>query len=213
MWHELAITLIKAFVDKLYNFQKKKYYSDKIELAVLDNSNPNFVEEYNFLVKKTEYTLIESIKNLKEKITNKEFIENFSIGNDFEALHALMHLYQPLIYIEQGSYKDVIKLQPVPLNKGERDLVEDLKLHFSNNTDFFKDKQLYLLRNLSKKGIGFFEADNFFPDFILWLVIKNKQYISFIDPKGLRQIQGLTDKSSSQMTANRRSRSASICSV
>ena len=46
---------------------------------------------------------------------------------------------------------------------------------------------------MSKKGIGFFEANNFFPDFILWLVIGDEQYVSFIDPKGLRQIQGLTD--------------------
>ncbi len=27
----------------------------------------------------------------------------------------------------------------------------------------------------------------------MWLVIGDKQYVSFIDPKGLRQIQGLTD--------------------
>ncbi len=40
---------------------------------------------------------------------------------------------------------------------------------------------------------GFFEANNFFPDFILWLVIGDKQYVSFIDPKGLRQIHGLQD--------------------
>ena len=47
--------------------------------------------------------------------------------------------------------------------------------------------------NITLPGIGFFEANNFFPDFILWLVIGDKQYVSFIDPKGLRQIQGLTD--------------------
>jgi hypothetical protein len=46
---------------------------------------------------------------------------------------------------------------------------------------------------MSKKGIGFFEANNFFPDFILWLVVGKKQYVSFIDPKGLRQIQGFSD--------------------
>ncbi len=32
-------------------------------------------------------------------------------------------------------------------------------------------KELYLLRNLSKgRGVGFFEAGNFHPDFILWLL-------------------------------------------
>ena len=193
LWHELALSLLKAFIERLYNFQKNKFYSDKIEVAILDSNNPNFEAEYNFLVKKTEDSLISKLKELKDIVHKKEFQENFKIGNDFEALYANLHLYQPLIYIDKGKYEEVIKIQPVPLNKGERDLVEDLKLYFNNNTDFFKDKQLYLLRNMSKKGIGFFEANNFFPDFILWFVIGDKQYVSFIDPKGLRQIQGLSD--------------------
>ncbi len=193
LWHELALTLLKLFVERLYNYQKNKFYSDKIEVAFIDSTHPNFEAEYNFLVKKTEDRLIGKIKELKEVVRKKEFKENFKIDNDFEALYANLHLYHPLIYIDKGRYEEVLKIQPVPLNKGERDLVEDLKQYFDTNTEFFKDKQLYLLRNMSKKGIGFFEANNFFPDFILWLVIGDKQYVSFIDPKGLRQIQGLTD--------------------
>jgi hypothetical protein len=64
---------------------------------------------------------------------------------------------------------------------------------YLNNKSLFENKQVYLLRNISKKGIGFFEANNFFPDFILWLVDSNKQQVAFIDPKGLRNIAGLTD--------------------
>jgi len=193
LWHELSLALLKSFIERLYNYQKNKFYSDKIEVAILDSTNPNFESEYNFLVKKTEDRLISKLKELKEVVRKKEFQENFKIDNDFEALYASMHLYQPLIYIDKGKYQEVVKIQPVSLNKGERDLVEDLKSHFHKDTNYFKDKQLYLLRNMSKKGIGFFEANNFFPDFILWLVIGDKQYVSFIDPKGLRQIQGLTD--------------------
>jgi len=193
LWHELSLTLLKSFIERLYNYQKNKFYSDKIEVAILDSNNPNFEAEYNFLVKKTEDRLIGKLKELKEIVRKKDFEDNFKIDNDFEALYAGFHLYQPLIYIDKGKYEEVVKIQPVPLNKGERDLVEDLKLYFNNSNEFFKDKQLYLLRNMSKKGIGFFEANNFFPDFILWLVIGNKQYVSFIDPKGLRQIQGLAD--------------------
>jgi len=193
LWHELALSLLKSFIERLYNYQKNKFYSDKIEVAILDSNNPNFEAEYNFLVKKTEDRLIGKLKELKEIVRKKEFQENFKIDNDFEALYAGLHLYQPLIYIDKGRYEEVIKIQPVPLNKSERDLVEDLKLYFNSNNEFFADKQLYLLRNKSKKGIGFFEANNFYPDFILWLVIGEKQYVSFIDPKGLRQLQGLTD--------------------
>lgn len=193
LWHELATSLLKAFIDRLYNYQKSKFYSDKIEVAILDSTHPNFLDEYNFLVKKTEDRLIDKIKDLKEIVRKKEFNQNFNIDNNFEALYAGLHLYQPLIYMDKGKYEEVVKLQPVALNKGERDFVEDLKNYFDKNPEFFKDKQLYLLRNMSKKGIGFFEANNFFPDFILWLVIGENQYVSFIDPKGLRQIHGFSD--------------------
>ena len=33
--------------------------------------------------------------------------------------------------------------------------------------------------------MGFFEAGNFHPDFILWMLIGGKQFITFIEPHGL----------------------------
>jgi len=41
------------------------------------------------------------------------------------------------------------------------------------------------LRNPSRKGIGFFETKNFYPDFVLWTIKCDLQTITFIDPKGL----------------------------
>ena len=43
------------------------------------------------------------------------------------------------------------------------------------------------------KGIGFFEAGNFYPDFILWLLIGEHQYVTFIDPKGIVHLEGGDD--------------------
>lgn len=46
---------------------------------------------------------------------------------------------------------------------------------------------VFLLRNESRgRGMGFFEAENFYPDFILWLVEGKKQSLSFIEPHGLQ---------------------------
>jgi hypothetical protein len=53
---------------------------------------------------------------------------------------------------------------------------------------FFADKELYIIRNISKKGIGFFEEAGFYPDFIMWMVTAGKQYITFIEPHGTRDI-------------------------
>ena len=66
--------------------------------------------------------------------------------------------------------------------------VEMLKEYTERNADKLADKSLYLLRNKSKVGMGFFEAGNFYPDYILWIDTPEKQYVSFIDPKGLMRI-------------------------
>ena len=87
----------------------------------------------------------------------------------------------------------IVEISPVPLNRGEKTFVEDLKAFHDNDGGFFEGKELYLLRNLSKgKGVGFFEAGNFHPDFILWLLVGDTQHIIFVDPKGIRQV-GVTD--------------------
>ena len=40
------------------------------------------------------------------------------------------------------------------------------------------------------KGLGFATAGNFYPDFLLWLVDdkSGKQWLSFVDPKGIRNL-------------------------
>lgn len=67
--------------------------------------------------------------------------------------------------------------------------MEDLKAYCDTSPVVLEGKELYLLRNLSKgRGVGFFEAGNFHPDFIVWLVADGQEYISFVDPKGIRNI-------------------------
>ena len=70
----------------------------------------------------------------------------------------------------------------------EMRFVDMLKAYTEANAEKLADKSLYLLRNKSKVGMGFFEAGNFYPDYILWIDTAEKQYISFIDPKGLMRI-------------------------
>jgi len=95
------------------------------------------------------------------------------------------HLYKPLIYMKNEK----ITISPVELNDSERDFVLGLKSFYEKNRVLFSNTELYLLRNQSRgRGLSFFEAGNFYPDFIMWLLKDEKQYISFIDPKGLRNM-------------------------
>lgn len=96
-----------------------------------------------------------------------------------------IHLYQPLLHLSKSN---LIEVSPVSLNDSERGFVLDLKKFHDEGKDFFKGRELFLLRNVTRWGIGFFEAGNFYPDFILWLLAGEKQYVTFVDPKGLRQL-------------------------
>jgi hypothetical protein len=153
----------------------------------LEEDDSNFIREYRVLVDEAESVIVENLKALQkllqqDKIDEAEF-KRLSV-KDFQVLCFEGHLYQPLLY--KGKELTTVGVTPVPLNEGERDFVEDLKAYVLRNRERFESKPLYLLRNLSKKGLGFFEAGNFYPDFIMWLIDGDKQYVTFIDPKGLR---------------------------
>ncbi len=118
--------------------------------------------------------LEKSIKELYEKDTQT-----------LPSIHFDKHLYSPIASIAGGEKFREIKTVPTRLNEGERDFLRHLR-EFVKETKIFDGKELFVLRNLSVKGIGFFmESSSFYPDFILWVVEKKKQYIYFIDPKGI----------------------------
>lgn len=190
MWQEIATALMKGYVDRVYNHYKAAYYSKHVELVVLDKEHPNFIEEYRVQVSASEKALIAKIEELQEQIKSGKF-EDFEFRKNFEYLVNQHHLYYPLFYMNHKEFSEIVQIKPTQLNKGERDLLADLSSFYGNNKDFFHGKEVYLLRNSSKKGIGFFEANNFYPDFILWLVDGETQHVIFIDPKGLRQVNGL----------------------
>ena len=206
MWYDILLTLLKCYVEKAYNNAKSRWMSLNMETAYLDSSHPNFEEEYRVLMHKDlfknedEAGFCKAINKLKQELTEGTFSKSIKIANsnDFEALYIAGHLYQPLLYLNESSFKhkeigSLIEVKPVALNKGERDFVCDIQRFFDHNPAFFKDKSLYLLRNKSRKGIGFFDDSGFYPDFIVWLVVGEHQYVSFIDPKGITHLEGFSD--------------------
>lgn len=188
VWQEIAVALLKKYCDSFYKYKKNEYELPHLEYRELTPDDPNFFEEYRFLIAKSEETIIETLRRLKEDIEQGK-LKDVQVGN----LHCFVfnrHLYEPLIHIRG----ELIEVRPVALNEGERDFVLDLRRYHGDNAAFFKDKELYLLRNQSRgRGIGFFEAGNFYPDFILWLLTLGPQYVSFVDPKGIRNLQGAND--------------------
>lgn len=190
-WQEIVIALLKGYIDRYYNMIKSGYLSEHMETIELTPEHPNFFEAYKVEIEQSQELIIQRITGINDVLKNAAEFTEKEIQNDFSFLGFVRHLYKPLIYIDAKKYRDLIRISPVALNEGEYQFVKDLKHLYEKNPELLEGKQLYLLRNASRKGIGFFEANGFYPDFILWLMEKDHQYITFIDPKGLRNVTGL----------------------
>jgi len=211
-WQEIALTLLKKYVERFYTFQKQKWELPHLEVRYLETSDPNLLgvgekpgdPYYRIAVDKSDEELIASLRQLKTTIENRSATEwNF---RNLDAIWFAGHLFQPLLTIdtdrpgytaEEGATADQLRLEisPVPLNRGEGQFVRDIKEFYAREkakgeAGFFAHRELFMLRNLSKgKGVGFFEAGNFHPDFILWLIdADGRQHVRFVDPKAITQM-------------------------
>lgn len=191
LWGEIALSLLKKYTERYYTFRKREWEMPHLEYRELESDDPNFlcVKEspdesyYRILIDRSQEEIVAKLEELKASI-EKGDLKPW----EFRGMKALwfgQHLYQPLLYLDSK----VVDISPAPLNKGERLFVEDLKAFYDTASQFFETRELYLLRNLSKgRGVGFFEAGNFHPDFILWLIEGGKQRVIFVDPKGIRNL-------------------------
>ena len=176
--HEVVVSILRKYMDKFYRVQRERWESENMHYENLGMEDANF-QDYTLQISIEENELIKAIEDLLregERIYREETSELPNVYFD-------RHLYQPLL-IEKGTK---VKSTPPGLNKSEQRFVQDLRDYCLLHKDsFLADKEIYLLRNLSRgKGIGFFETSGFYPDFILWIKDVQGQRIVFIEPHGM----------------------------
>ncbi|MBR4903320.1 MAG: DEAD/DEAH box helicase family protein [Selenomonadaceae bacterium] len=193
---DYAIMALKSYTDKFFKYEKERWEAPRLTYAVLEADDSNFVDEYTltYTQQNEQDTTGDDLEKFISEMSavlksnngldeyKKYYLHNKLILFDFQP-----HLYAPLICLEKSNLK--IQVSPVALNHDEMKFVDYLKTYVETHENLLADKSLYLLRNKSKVGIGFFEAGNFYPDYILWIDTPAKQYINFIDPKGLLRIR------------------------
>ena len=182
---QVAAELLKRFCDHYYNYCKRSFIEPRLELRELTPEDDNIPQEdfYQLIVDGSEEQVILAIEKLKKELEENK--QSLLKAGELHACRFGMHLFQPLFHVRKGGK---ITILPVALNESEFQFVTDLKdWSETNAAELQKDGvELFLLRNLSRgKGVGFFEAGNFHPDFILWMIVDGKQYVTFIEPHGL----------------------------
>ncbi|MBF0141351.1 MAG: DEAD/DEAH box helicase family protein [Magnetococcales bacterium] len=182
LWQQIATELLKRYCEHFYNHCKSAYLEPRLEYRDLVQEDDNIPQDdhYQLIVDGSEAQLIQSIKQLKDEL------ENGSTGllqvGELAAHTFGRHLYQPLLYTSKGSK---VRVLPVALEESELQFVTDLSAYHQEHLEK-SGTEVFLLRNMSRgRGIGFFEAGNFHPDFIMWVLRDNRQFVTFLEPHGL----------------------------
>ena len=193
-FHDLILMVLRDYIQKFYKREERKKTMNYLE------TEPLTIEKCSTMFPEGNRIIIKIPKNLESDI--KEITAQFDEYNkgsfpekwrkwDTFIVHFDNHLYTPLVIWKRN--KEEIKSVPVKLNKGETKFVNDLRKFLNRNKDLLGNVDMFLLRNLSRRGIGFFISSGFYPDFIIWIKNKDKQHMIFVDPKGIRNLGNFDD--------------------
>lgn len=194
---DILIRLLIDYTDRFYNALKKGYEGQFYDIAHIDEDHGSMLKLYQFEIDNTD----DGLAYIKKLEVLKQLVADGKIGeaSQWNAPHMVAisfdrHLYYPLLALED---KDAVPLKLRPLGfdaPSEWQFVQDLEKFYRSpeGKEVIGPRSLYLLRNADseKKGLGFALAGNFYPDFLLWLVDEatGQQWLSFVDPKGLRNL-------------------------
>lgn len=179
-----ALRTLTSYLRQKYQIQKREWLTDNLVYSKLREDDASFAD----YVIKIDPHEEDKIRILVNNINKLKKI-NAELNELPKTVVFDRHLFWPLL-----AEEDATIISPAGLNEGEERFVEDLKKFFKEDNLLVEEANFYILRNINRRGVGFFtETNNFYPDFMIWLVRGAKQILVFVDPKGLQHIRGLDD--------------------
>src|SRR5690625_5207549 len=141
VWHDMAISLLRKYCEMFYNYRRKQWESDKLEFKyITDDSSylPNVREDMphgGYLVTLDPVrheSIYNELQGIKESIAQGKVSQwrDRIVGASLQFLFNERHFYQPLLTLVAKNVD--YQVTPVPLNKGEAQLVNDLQTAWSN---------------------------------------------------------------------------------
>ena len=177
---EAVLSILRKYVDKFYAIREQRWDSERMVLEELKGDHANFAD-YVVRMGKSDTERIQEVKDLIAEATS---IYNEEVG-PLPNIYFDRHLFQPLLLD-----KEKVESSPKGLNDSEIAFVKALrdccsKRGEDKEIDGKVNTEIFLLRNESKKGVGFYYTAGFYPDFILWVKKGEEQRIVFIEPHGM----------------------------
>jgi hypothetical protein len=192
---DILIRLLLDYTDRFYKSLKNAYEGQFYDIVKLNADNDALPKIIHFEIENSAdgEAYEKQIRSLQQLVKDKKIGEaNQWNAGQMVAISFGHHLYFPMFAIE-GDVP--LKMRPLAFDApSEIQFVRDLESFYRSESgkQIIGKRSIYLLRNADSKskGLGFALAGNFYPDFLLWLVDDEtgKQWLSFVDPKGLRQM-------------------------
>lgn len=192
---DLLIELLLGYTERFYRSLKNAYEAEYCEAVEVSEKDAAFQVVYRFEMANDSIgkNYEGQLKQLVEKIGSGSLKEDLgwqTFDGQIEAIVFDAHLFYPLMRLEKDT---PVKLRPLVVQEeSEYRFVKDLQEAADKGylQEWTGGKDLYLLRNPPKTGLGFALAGNFYPDFLLWLVCpeSGRQWLAFIDPKGITRL-------------------------
>lgn len=135
------------------------------------------------------------VDDLIEKLAAGTIAPVDDVAEPLPRLYMDEHLYTPILMDEaeearhgvRSLFTGSVRSVPKGLVPSEVEFIRDLRTAWAAATanPDWAGYSLHLLRNLPKRGVGFFTTAGFYPDFMLWLTKDGEQALAFVEPHGM----------------------------
>jgi phage repressor protein C with HTH and peptisase S24 domain len=141
--------------------------------------------------------LLEAVEEIISGLGDGSISEHDDMAEPLPRLFMDEHLYGPLLAagaeVAGAGPRDIFALHqgvrstPTGLVKSEVTFIRDLRDAWKilSEDDEWAGYELFLLRNLPKRGVGFFSTAGFYPDFMLWIKAEGAPVLAFVEPHGM----------------------------
>lgn len=174
----VVLIILRKYLTKFFRVFQERWETSNMVYRAVDSGDPNF-RDYQVGISRGEATLIAAVEALIREGTRLWREDTL----DLPTIHLDEHLYQPLL-VQRSPH---IRSDPPGLGDSEARFVEDLRRFLRAEAGRrLAGKEIFVLRNLTRgKGVGFFENEGFFPDFLVWILEGERQRLVFVEPHGM----------------------------